>query len=158
MGIDPPEEPRGLVLEGAERPPRVSVVTVAAAVGSAWGLLCYSILWEGEPVGVQRAFVDSTLGLLALLPVRVVLWAIRLAEDVAGRTFELSANHWWIGVAAAVVGAVIVGVATFGGRALLRRLDRDPAPGTEGDDPQPPARTEPGTAISTSLGDDQPSL
>jgi steroid 5-alpha reductase family enzyme len=71
---------------------------------------------------VQRPFVESTLGLLALLPVRVVLWAIRLAEDAAGRTFELSANHRWIAFAAAVVGASIVGFAAFGARALVRRF------------------------------------
>ena len=67
------EEPRGLVLDTGDRISRPSVVAVAAAVGSVWGLLCYSILWEGEPFQAQRPFVESTLGLIALLPVRIVL-------------------------------------------------------------------------------------
>jgi hypothetical protein len=118
------EEPRGVVLDARDRIPRPSVVTIAAAVGSAWGLLCYSILWEGEPVQVQRPFVDSIVGAVALLPVRVVLWAIHLAEDLAGRTFALSANHRWIAFAAAAIGALIVGGAAFAGRTLVRRLRR----------------------------------
>jgi hypothetical protein len=121
------EEPRGVVLDTGDRVPRPSVVTIAAAAGSAWGLLCYSILWEGQPIQVQRPFVDSAIGTLALLPVRVVLWAIHLAEDLAGRTFALSANHGWIAFVAAVVGAMIVGGAAFAGRALVRRLRRPPA-------------------------------
>jgi uncharacterized membrane protein len=121
------EEPRGVVLDADDRVPRPSVVTIAAAVGSAWGLLCYSILWEGQPVQVQRPFVESAIGIVALLPVRVVLWAIHLAEDLAGRTFALSANHRWIALAAAAAGALIVAGTVFAGRALVRRFRRSPA-------------------------------
>jgi len=119
---DPTDEPRGLVLDEGAGAPRVSIVTVAAALGSVWGLLCYSILWEGEPVEVQRPFVESAVGTIALLPVRIVLWAIHLAEEIAGRTFELSANHRWIAVVAAFVGAALAGAVALGGRALARRL------------------------------------
>jgi membrane associated rhomboid family serine protease len=122
---DPSDEPRGLVLDERVGPPGISVVAVAAALGSVWGLLGYSILWEGEPVQVQRPFVESVAGTVALLPVRVVLWAIHLAEDLAGRTFELAENHWWIGVAAAIVGAAILAVSAFVVRTVIRRLRRD---------------------------------
>ena len=118
------DEPRGLVLDEGAGPPRVSLLTAAAALGSVWGLLCYSVLWEGEPVQVQRPFVESVVGTIALLPVRVVLWAIHLAEDLAGRTFELAENHWWIGLAAAVVGAAILAVAALLVRAVSLRLRR----------------------------------
>jgi hypothetical protein len=86
----------------------VSIPAVAASIGTIWGLLGYTILWEGEPVAVQRPFVQSAVGTLALLPVRIVLWAIRLAETIAGRTFELSANHEWIALVAAAVGATVL--------------------------------------------------
>ena len=123
---DPAEEPRGLVLDEGERPPRPSLVATAAAAGSVWGLLCYSILWEGEPLEVQRAFFESVAGTIALLPTRIVLWAIHLAETVAGRSFELSANHRWISVAAAIVGAVIAAAVAIAVRTLARRLRRPP--------------------------------
>ena len=118
------EEPRGLVLDEGEGPPRISPITVAAALGSVWGLVGYSILWEGAPVEVQRPFVESLVGTVALLPVRIVLWGIHVAEAIAGRPFELSANHRWIGVAAALVGALVAGVAAFAARSTVRRLRR----------------------------------
>ena len=123
---DPRREPRGLVLDEGDRPPRISLVAAAGAAGSVWGLLCYSILWEGVPVEVQRVFVESVVGTIALLPTRLVLWAIHLAETVAGRTFELSANHGWIGVAAAVVGALLAAGVALAVRSLARRLRRIP--------------------------------
>src|SRR3712207_5477008 len=90
-------EPRGIVVDGDERAPTPSVAAIGGAAGAVWGLLCYSILWHGEPVGVQRPFVESLGGTLALLPARAVLWAIHVAEELAGRPFALADDHWWIG-------------------------------------------------------------
>ncbi len=105
-----------------ETPPRLSTAGVATGLGAAWGLLGYAILWEGVPVGVDRPFVQSLGGTLALLPVRAVLWGIRRAEVLAGRTFDLSANHWWIAPAAGVIGAAIVAGVMVLARAALWRL------------------------------------
>ena len=52
-----------------------------------------------------------------MLPARIVLWLIHQAESAAGRAFEFSENHWWIGLAAGIVGAGIVA-----GLTLLIRL------------------------------------
>ena len=90
---------------------------VAASLGAAWGLLAYSVLWGFTPLVVQRAFVVSPIGTLLLLPARIVLWLIHWAENVAGRAFEFSENHWWIGLAAGIVGAGVVAAL-----ALLIRL------------------------------------
>ena len=90
---------------------------IAASLGAAWGLLAYLVLWGFTPLIVQRAFVVSPLGTLLLLPARTVLWLIHWAESAAGRAFEFSNNHWWIGLAAGVVGAGIVAAL-----ALLIRL------------------------------------
>jgi hypothetical protein len=105
-----------------ERPPGISPLGVALGLGAVWGLLGYSVLWEGEPFVVDRRFVQSVIGTLILLPIRTVLWAIHQAERVAGRPFDFSANHWWIGVVAGAVGAAIVTGAWWAGRAVLRRL------------------------------------
>ncbi len=93
-------EPRG-IRDATQRPsesaeglradaPRGSGAWVAAAVGAFWGLVCYTILWEGEPAQVDRAFVESRGGTLALFPSRIAIWSIALAETVAGQTFDLS--------------------------------------------------------------------
>jgi hypothetical protein len=108
---------RGLRLE---EHPRVSVLGVAASIGAVWGLLGYSILWEGVPVTVQRPFVESVGGTLALLPVRGVLWAIHLAETLEHRTFDLSQNHAWIALVAGAVGTAIC----LAFAAVLRSLAR----------------------------------
>lgn len=89
-----------------------------AGVGTLWGLVGYTILWEGEPVQVNRAFVESAVGVLLLLPVRLVIWSIHLAEGLAGRTFDLSRSYLWIGFVASAVGAAIAVV----GFLLARRL------------------------------------
>jgi hypothetical protein len=112
----------GLVLEDDH--PRLSVLGVAASVGALWGLAGYAVLWEGEPVTVQRPFVESVLGTIALLPVRAVLWGIHLAETVAHRTFELSANHWWIGVTAGLAGAAIGIAVAVVVRVIVRMVRR----------------------------------
>jgi hypothetical protein len=96
-----------------------------AAAGAAWGFAAYRILWGYTQVVVDRQFVDSVAGLLALLPVRAVVAVIDLVErDVAHRTFDLSNNNAWIGVAAAVVGAAVVALAWWIVRAPLRLLFR----------------------------------
>jgi hypothetical protein len=112
----------GLVLE--EDHPRLSVLGVAGSVGALWGLAGYAVLWEGEPVTVQRPFVESLLGTIALLPVRAVLWGIHLAETVEHRTFELSANHWWIGVTAGLAGAAIGIAVAVVVRVIVRMVRR----------------------------------
>jgi hypothetical protein len=109
-----------------EVPPRLTAAGLATGLGAVWGLLGYAILWEGVPVGVDRPFVQSLGGTLALLPVRAVLWGIRRAEVFAGRTFDLSGNHWWIAPTAGAVGAGILVGATVLARAIVRRL-RTPA-------------------------------
>ena len=105
-----------------DAPAGISPLGVAFGAGLVWGLLGYSILWEGTPFVVQRPFVQSVLGTIVLLPIRTVLWAIHLAERVAGRPFDFSQNHWWIGVLAGAVGAAIgVGV-WWGVRAVGTRV------------------------------------
>lgn len=104
--------------------------SLAVAVGGFWGLVGYTILWEGEPFAVTRRFVDSVGGLLVLLPVRVVIWGIRVAEELAGRPFDLSRSHLWIAPAASVVGACI-GLGLFvsargAARWAARRVGRGP--------------------------------
>jgi len=98
------DEPHGL----RDEYPRTSGVAVAVGIGGLWGVLCYSILWEGSPVAVDRAFVQSVVGTLALLPARLVLWAIRWIELLADRTFDFSRNHLWIAFVTSAVGAAIV--------------------------------------------------
>ena len=58
-----------------------------------------------------------------LLPVRTILVGIRLLEEhVAGRSFDLSRSHGWIGIAAAVVGAVLALGAFVATRAAARAV------------------------------------
>jgi hypothetical protein len=104
--------------------PRLSAGGVALGIGAVWGLLGYSVLWEGVPFAVQRPFVQSVLGTLALLPVRTVLWLIHRAELIADRTFDLSQNHWWIGALAGAIGAGIAVSVAWAGRAALRSRSR----------------------------------
>lgn len=111
---------RGLRDDG----PVASGVAVAAGLGGFWGLVGYTILWEGAPIAVDRAFTASAAGTLLLLPVRLVIWAIELAESAAGRSFDLSRTHQWIAFAASVLGAGMAVAALIGARALLRRTGR----------------------------------
>jgi hypothetical protein len=106
--------------------PRASGVAIATGIGGVWGAVCYSILWEGSPVAVDRRFVQSAPGTLMLLPARIVLWAIRRVELLAGRTFDFSSNHLWIGLLTSVVGAALAVGGYLLGRMLIRRLRRGP--------------------------------
>jgi hypothetical protein len=105
-------------------PPRAPAVGWAFGLGTLWGLLGYAILWEGEPVAVGRPFVQSLVGTLVLLPVRIVLWGIRAAEGLADRTFDLSSTHAWIAPVAGAIGAAIAVAATWSARGVVRRLRR----------------------------------
>jgi hypothetical protein len=109
---------------------RVPGVAIVGGIGALWGALCYSVLWEGTPFAVDRAFVESVFGTLVLLPVRIVLWAIRWAELASDRTFDLADNHLWIGFVASTLGAAIAALAFLAVRTIARRLRRLPtAPG-----------------------------
>jgi hypothetical protein len=109
---------------GLERPPRLGPTGVAAGVGLLWGAFSYSVLWEGTPFAVDRAFVVSVRGTLLLLPARIVLWGVHLAEELAARTFELSRSTWVLGVAAGAAGlaiGLVIGLALRGAASLVRR-------------------------------------
>jgi hypothetical protein len=104
-------------MTGRHRP-----VMVAAGLGAAWGLAGYALLWGHAPIVVHRPFVVSTVGTVLLLPIRLVLWAIRLVEEhLAGGPFDFSANNAWIGALAAAVGAVVVVAGFLMIRAVSRR-------------------------------------
>jgi hypothetical protein len=102
---------------------------VAALLGAAWGLVGYALLWGHTSVVVHRSFVVSPLGTLALLPVRLVLWAIHGVERLAGAPFDFSQNNAWIGALSGLAGAVLAIVAFVIVRGAVR-LARSPAPGT----------------------------
>ncbi|HWC32961.1 MAG TPA: hypothetical protein VG709_07520 [Actinomycetota bacterium] len=81
------------------------------------------MLWGYTPIVVHRSFVVSTGGTLVLLPVRAVLFAIRLVEEhVAGRSFDLSRSHGWIGLVAAAVGAAVVAAISLLVRSTARAV------------------------------------
>ena len=111
-----PAEGRGL----RDDYPRRSGTAWALGAGALWGVLGYSVLWKGTPFEVSRAFVEGALGTLLLLPVRLVLWAIRWVELLTDRTFDLSDNHLWIGVVAGALGALLAVTVFLGVRALWR--------------------------------------
>jgi hypothetical protein len=103
----------------SERP-----TSIAAGVGVLWGAFSYSVLWEGTPFAVDRAFVSSVPGTLVLLPARILLWAVHLAEELAGRPFELSRSTWILAVGAAAAGLAIgllIGLAIGAAARLARR-------------------------------------
>lgn len=83
---------------------------VAAGAGAVWGVVAFQIMWGYTSIVVMRPFVNSVPGLIAFLPVRLVLYGIRFAEvHVAGHPFDFSRNHAWIGLASAAVGALLLG-------------------------------------------------
>lgn len=102
--------------------PRVHPVMAAMAGGAFWGAMGYAVLWGLSPIVVSRAFVLSVFGTALFLPVRLVLWALRWVEGIVGRPFEFAHSNWWIGVAAALVGAAIGTVLALASRVLVRRL------------------------------------
>jgi hypothetical protein len=102
--------------------PGPSGAGLAAGLGGFWGFVGYTILWEGAPIEVTRSFVVSLGGTLLLLPVRLVIWGIHLAERAAGRSFDLSRNHRWIAVVAALVGAALALAVFSVTRTSIRRL------------------------------------
>ena len=104
--------------------PKVSGVGIATGVGALWGLLCYSVLWDGMPFGVDRRFVESVLGTLVLLPARLVLWMIRGIELATDRTFDFSDNHLWIAFAISAAGATLAVGGFLFMRSAFRRLRR----------------------------------
>ena len=101
--------------------PRVSGIGIATGVGGLWGAMCYSVLWEGTPFEVDRAFVQSLPGTLVLLPARLVLWSIRWIERLTDYTFDFSRNHLWIGLVTSIVGAALAVTAFLLVRLGLRR-------------------------------------
>jgi hypothetical protein len=107
------------------RTSRVHPLALAAGAGAVWGAVSFAVLWGYTSIQVTRPFVQSVPGLLTLLPVRTVIFAIHLLEERAGRSFDLSSNHEWIGFVSAAVGAFIVG-GTFALVGWLRRARRRP--------------------------------
>jgi hypothetical protein len=119
--------------EGADRPtdrrsglrddaPALTGIGFAVGFGGVWGLMGYTVLWQGSPFSVDRRFVGSIVGTLVLLPVRLVLWGIRAAEALTGRTFDLADANRWIGVVASALGAAIAVGAFLAVRTAWRRL------------------------------------
>ncbi|MGH2685999.1 MAG: hypothetical protein ACRDJP_11095 [Actinomycetota bacterium] len=100
---------------------RTPPTLAAAALGGVWGLLGYALLWGHTPVMIHRTFVVSVPGTILLLPVRVVLWAIHVAEDLSSGPFDFSRNHGWIGVLAGVAGAGIAVAGYLVTRTVVRR-------------------------------------
>ncbi len=122
MGTGDPTADRDRTTGLRDERPRASPVRIGAAVGGLWGFLGYQVLWEGRPFSVDRSFVTSFVGWLALLPVRGILWAIHLAERIVGRSFDLSGSTVWIGALAAVLGAMLLACVVALVRAVLERV------------------------------------
>jgi hypothetical protein len=98
-------------------------VPIAALVGGLWGLAGYLLLWGHTPLIVHRTFVVSPLGTAVLLPVRLVLWGIRLVEDrIVGHPFGLASSNEWIGLLAAGIGAGIGAISVVMALHVLRRV------------------------------------
>jgi hypothetical protein len=119
-GAAQPERTEGL----RDEYPRASGLATMAGIGAVWGFFGYTVLWQGVPFGVNRRFVESVVGTLVLLPVRTVLWGVHIGERFAGRSFDFADDNWWIGVAAAAIGAVIVVLAFVVVRTAARALRR----------------------------------
>jgi hypothetical protein len=125
VAIDSEPRTRGLsetVGGGTRRP-----LALCLEIGALWGLVAYRILWGDTSIVITRRFVDSAPGLAALLPVRIVLFAIHVIEDhVIGHPLQLPTNHGWIGAASALAGATLGLAAYLGGRGMgtLTRASR----------------------------------
>ncbi len=102
-----------------------SVLVMSAVAGAIWGSAGYLLLWGHTPVVLSRSFVVSGAGTALLLPIRLSLRGIRFVEErIAGHAFDFSANNWWIGVLAALVGAVLVAAPVLVVQTVLRRRRR----------------------------------
>jgi hypothetical protein len=98
-------DPTGSRQLGPALPPTL----VAAGAGAVWGVVAFQIMWGYTSIVVTRPFVNSLPGLIAFLPVRLVLFGIRFAEvHVAGHPFDFSRNHAWIGLVSAAAGALLL--------------------------------------------------
>ena len=87
----------------------ISGTAIAGFLGAAWGLASYLVLWGYTSIQVTRSFVDSPRGLLLLMPARLVLWGVHLAESrIARSPFDFSRNHAWIGILSTMAGAALV--------------------------------------------------
>jgi len=94
---------------------RSLAVLLATTAGALWGGVAYATLWGYTSIVITPRFFDSPAGVLALLPVRIVLDAIHVVEaHVVGHPFAFARNHGWIGFLAAAVGAILVGLPTIG--------------------------------------------
>lgn len=103
-------------------PGRRSWILAAAALGAAWGIAAYAILWGQTSIVVTVAYVQSPLGLVTLMPVRIVLYVLRALEWVRGQPFNFSRNHAWIGLVSAGVGALMALAGAWAGRWVFRRV------------------------------------
>jgi hypothetical protein len=106
-------------------------VAIMAVLGGLWGAATYEILWGYTSIVVTRRFVDSVAGLATLLPARIVLYAIHVAEGrIAGHPFALSRADRWIGFVITAVGAGLLagGYLLVRAVALVVRRNSRPAP------------------------------
>lgn len=100
-------------------------------LGGLWGAATYEILWGYTSIVVTRRFVDSVPGLATLLPARIVLYAIHVAEGrIAGHPFGFSRADRWIGFVITAVGAglLVGGYLLVRAVALIVRRTSRPAP------------------------------
>jgi hypothetical protein len=101
------------------------VASGLALAGAIWGAVAYQILWGNTSIVVTRSFVDTPLGLLALFPVRIVLFGIHLAEDLlVHHAVDFSRNHAWIGLTSALAGSLVMVVPFALGTLVARRVRR----------------------------------
>lgn len=94
-------------------------------LGALWGAATYEVPWGYTSIVVTRRFVDSLAGLATLLPARVVLYCIHVAEDrIAGHPFALSRADRWIGFVITAAGAALMVAAFLMARAIVRVVRR----------------------------------
>jgi hypothetical protein len=110
------------------RPPStLNGLIISSVAGALWGAISYVVLWGHTPIVITLRFAQSLPGIVLLLPAKAVLFTIGLVErQVAGRSFDFSRNHEWIGLAATVVGALLVVAVFLLVRALRRITSRRP--------------------------------
>lgn len=109
--------------------PGRSVLLLAGTTGALWGATAYAILWGYTSIVVTPRFYDSAVGLLTLLPSRVVLEAIHLVEaHIVHHPFSFARHHGWIGIASAAVGAGFAAVAVVVLRTAIRLRRKSDSP------------------------------